>query len=116
VAEPAIAFGAIVGHTRYGHMRLSADMETTVATHDPWDSGPEQVTYAEMLGQTELDNDERRMIRGEATLAHAATLLLQRGEQDLVGRLLDVIRLDVELSDDRYGADELWLTKVKGGG
>jgi hypothetical protein len=87
-------------------MRLSADMETTVATHDPWDSGPEQVTYAEILDQGLLDPDDRREIRAEATVAHAAALLLQRGEHDIARLFLDAVNVVAE--PDEWG-DSLWL-------
>jgi hypothetical protein len=89
-------------------------METFVATRDPWDFGQGQVgqgqmTYAEILNQDQLDINERRQLRGEATVALVAALLLQRGEEDVVRLLLDVIQLDVEASGDRWEPDDLWL-------
>lgn len=84
-----------------------------MATREPWDSGQGQVvqgqmTYDEILKQ-DLDSDERQQVRGEATLALAVALLLQRGAEDVVRPLIDVIRLDVEGNDDNWGPDYLWL-------
>ena len=45
----------------------------------------------------------------QATLGLAAHLLLQRGEDKVTRLLLDVIRLDVEVVDDRWESDNLWL-------
>jgi hypothetical protein len=65
-------------------------------------------TYAEMLEDSSLPGD-RAQIRAQATLGLAAHLLLQRGEDKIARLLLDVIRLDVEVVDDRWEPDKLWL-------
>lgn len=66
-------------------------------------------TYAEMLEDHSALPGDRAQIRAQATLGLAAHLLLQRGEDKVASLLPDVIRLDVELADDNWDPDRLWL-------
>lgn len=66
-------------------------------------------TYAEMLDDQSLLPGDRAQIRAQATIGLAAHLLLQRGEDKAARLLLDVIRLEVEVVDDRWDSDRLWL-------
>ncbi len=80
----------------------------------------EPATYDQILEDGGfLDEYERRQLRGEATLGHAAVLLVQRGEQDIARLLLDVVKIDVERDTDPWSSssdpwsssnhDDLWL-------
>jgi hypothetical protein len=53
------------------------------------------------------DGWERRQLQGEATLGHAAVVLVQRGDQETARLLLDVIKVVVEQDGD--GEWDLWL-------
>jgi hypothetical protein len=65
-------------------------------------------TFAEILEDKSLLESEKQKIRGEATLASCAAVLVQRGDQDTAIMLLDVIDLAVEREWDSDG-DDLWL-------
>lgn len=73
----------------------------------PVEAGQSEIhSYAEILDDPFLDESEKRQIRGEATLGHAALVLLQRGDQDCARLLLDVIEVVVERDD---WDTNLWL-------
>lgn len=71
-------------------------------------SQSEKRTYSEILDDPFLDEQEKRVIEGEATLGHTAMLLIQRGDQDTARLLLDVIAVAVEY-DNESGTWDLWL-------
>jgi hypothetical protein len=81
-------------------------------SNDPWAGDPwaalktEPGTYAHVLASSFLSKEEKREVEADSTLGHAATLLLQRGKEDVVRLLLDVIKVVIEL-DEYY--DFLWL-------
>ena len=65
-------------------------------------------TYDEMLEDPFLVGEsEKRQIRGEAALGHAAVVLVQRGDLETARLLLDVIQVAVVGND--FEGDELWL-------
>jgi hypothetical protein len=65
-------------------------------------------TYAEMLEDPWLGDDEALRIKALSTLAHAAVLLQQRGQEDIALPLLDVIQVAVEY-DGEWCTNDLWL-------
>ena len=67
------------------------------------------LTYDELLANDRLDQDERLRLQGEATISLAAHLLIGRGQDKIVGLLLDVDRIKVDPREDRYDDDSLWL-------
>lgn len=69
---------------------------------------PDSRTYTEMLSDRNLDPHERRQIEGEATVALAAAILLQRCQESLAVLLLDVISIRVEREWPNNDYD-LWL-------
>lgn len=71
-------------------------------------SASEKRTYSQILDDPWIGDEEKRIIRGEATLGHTAMLLIQRGDQDTARLLLDVISVAVEYDDEARDWD-LWL-------
>jgi hypothetical protein len=66
-------------------------------------------TYDELLANDRIDQGERLRLQGEATISLAAHLLVGRGQDKIVGLLLDVDRIKVDPREDRYDDDSLWL-------
>lgn len=88
-------------------------METNVG-NDGFGESPEGTgqgqTYAQMLEDPWLDDDEQRKIRVQSAVAHTATLLFQRGEHDTARLLLDIPRMEVT-SGNLWAEtpDSLWI-------
>lgn len=65
-------------------------------------------TYRELLEDPFADQRVKVQIMAESTVGHAATLLLQRGQREVVEMLLDVEAIKTEW-DDEEREWELWL-------
>jgi hypothetical protein len=73
----------------------------------------ESASYDEILENgSSFDVHERRQFRGEATLGHAAVLLVQRGEKDIARLLLDVVKIDVEPDPDPWNSSDPWSSSA----
>ncbi|GAB3237754.1 hypothetical protein [Kineosporia babensis] len=66
------------------------------------------LTFREILEDPKLQGDSRMEAMGEAVLAHALTLLLQRGDKEKALRFLEVQSFAIEY-DHEYEEYELWL-------
>ncbi|MEU4673922.1 hypothetical protein AB0F91_39705 [Amycolatopsis sp. NPDC023774] len=79
---------------------------------EPWGSSQsdakEARTYREILEDPFLDGQEKTRTMAESTVAHAVTLLLQRGDRDTAALVLDVEAIKVEY-DDQNEEWEIWL-------
>ncbi|GGT00694.1 hypothetical protein GCM10010156_68490 [Planobispora rosea] len=71
-------------------------------------AGQANKSYDELLGAPNLSDEERKYLRAEATLGHAAALLVLRGEKELAGILLEVKSATIEW-DDQAREEDLWL-------
>lgn len=81
-------------------------------TNDPWATPQRDTqnanTYREILEAPSLDSRAKIDIMAESTIAHAVTLLLQRGDRDNAALLLDVESIRTEY-DDEAQEWEIWL-------
>ncbi len=79
---------------------------------DPWgavETGAHKAdTYREILADPFLDGAEKVRTMGESTVAHAVTLLLQRGDRETAALILDVESIKVEF-DREHQSWDLWL-------
>lgn len=69
---------------------------------------PDTRTYAELLESRDVKDYEKPQVQAEATVALAAAVLVQRGQQDAARLLIDVVSVTRE-SEWNSDGDNVWI-------